>query len=169
MHRMTGPVVIDAPFQVLVRYHFQRCSDQGLCVLDDAVQLVLALKALRIDLVDILRTGRAGSEPAVCGHHLEPTNGGAVARRRGEHPRDFVACQLRSVDLPRRQLLQSALLLWARWRIDALIDRLTKIMGKPLIEFSRVTPRYRRHLCGEETHDDAILVGGPHRSVPPQE
>ena len=92
--RMTGAVVMGALLPGCLRYCRQCFVDQGLRVLDDAAQVVLALKALGIDLVDILGAGRAGGEPAVRGHHLQPADGRAVARRRGEHARDRLAGQL---------------------------------------------------------------------------
>src|SRR5262249_5131547 len=45
----------------------------------DRVQMLLALKALGVDLVDILGAGRAGGKPAVRRDDLQSANRGAIA------------------------------------------------------------------------------------------
>ena len=57
------------------------------CVLDDLLQVILALEALRVELVDVLGAGRAGREPAAVGRDLHAADGRVVARRLRQHRR----------------------------------------------------------------------------------
>src|SRR5262249_54883290 len=62
--------------------------------LEDAPQMILSLKALRIDLVDVFRPGRTSREPTALRNHLQTANAGAVARRLGEDALDSLPGQL---------------------------------------------------------------------------
>ncbi len=48
---------------------------------EDRVQVIDALEALGVDLVDVLGAGRARGEPAVLGHDLQPADRRPVAGR----------------------------------------------------------------------------------------
>ena len=63
--------------------------------------MIRSPEALRIDLVDILGPRRTRREPSALGHHLQPADGSAVARRVGEDGLDFFAGQLGEPDLLR--------------------------------------------------------------------
>ena len=46
---------------------------------DDRIQMRLALKAFRINLVNVFRAGRPGREPSAGRHHLKPTDRRAIS------------------------------------------------------------------------------------------
>src|SRR3989304_10566408 len=54
--------------------------DASLRLLDDAVQMLLSAKALRIDLVDVLSARWTRSEPSALGDHLHPADRSVVTR-----------------------------------------------------------------------------------------
>src|SRR2546428_496159 len=77
---------------------------------DNGVQVRLVLKTLCVDLVDVLRTGRPGCEPAASGHDFETADGGVVPRGAGQPGGDWLASQGRRLEGLRRQLLTPRLL-----------------------------------------------------------
>src|SRR4029078_10421685 len=58
---------------------------------DDGVQVAGILEALRVDLEDVLGTGRPRREPAVGRHDLDAAERGIVARRLREDRGDRLA------------------------------------------------------------------------------
>ena len=80
--------------------------------------MIFILKALRIDLVDVLGAGRPGREPTIIGHDLQPADRGAVTWGGGQFGCDPLAGERISGNRLRRQLLQPRLLIRRRWRID---------------------------------------------------
>src|SRR5262245_51266310 len=77
---------------------------------DDGVQVLLVLKTLRVDLVDMLRTGWPGCKPAAGSHDFEAADRGVVPRGTGQPGGDRLARQGRRLDGLRRQLGQPRLL-----------------------------------------------------------
>src|SRR5947208_15406487 len=89
----------------------------------DSFQVVLILKTLRIDLIDILGAGGSRDEPAVGSHYLEAADRCAVTWGRSQFGRDRLAGELRSCDHLGRQFFQSRLLFLRTWRIDTGVAR----------------------------------------------
>src|SRR4051812_3986335 len=87
----------------------------------DSLQVVLILKTLRIDLVDILGAGGSGGEPTIGSHYLKAADRRTVTWGRSQFGRDRLAGELRSCDHLGRQFFQSRLLFRRRWRIDACV------------------------------------------------
>src|SRR6266542_4696147 len=85
----------------------------------DCLHVLLVLEALRVDLVDVLRAGRASREPATGGHDLQAADRGVVARSTRQRGGDRLAGQLRLLNGRGRQLLQPRLLLGRRRGVDA--------------------------------------------------
>src|SRR5215469_13842958 len=54
-------------------------------------QMIFIFKALRIDLIDVLGTGRPGREPAIIGHDLQTADWGAVPRGGSQFSCDVLA------------------------------------------------------------------------------
>jgi len=77
----------------------QRGVDERSRLREDALQVLFAVEALRVQLVDILRAGGSRREPAVRGDHLEAADGGAVARRVHEHLLNGIAGELRGMNV----------------------------------------------------------------------
>ena len=59
----------------------------------DAAQMLLAAKALHIDLVNILRAGWTRCEPSILGDHLQTADGSAIAGRMAKYAQDLFAGQ----------------------------------------------------------------------------
>src|SRR5688500_2124143 len=135
----------------------------------DAAQVVGALEALRVKLVDVLGARGSGGEPTVLGHHLESADGRAIARRRRETRRDGLPRELRRAHALRCEPRQHALLLWRRGCVDALVRGGSEALGEGGVELARVAPRHGGDLGGEEAEDEPILVGAPRAPVAAQE
>ena len=87
----------------------------------------------------------------------------------GEHGSHRLAGQFCHREFFAGQRLQQILLCRRRRRVDPFVERHAEF-GRQLIEqLARVPPGSRRHLGGQESQNHAILVGGPHRAVAPQE
>src|SRR6516162_6020627 len=135
----------------------------------DGVQVRLVLEALRVDLVDVLRTRRARGEPAAAGYDLQAADRRVVARGASQLSRDRLAGKLRFADGLGRELFEPRLLLGCGRRIDARVVRRAQLRGQRTVVLARVLPGARRDLRGQEGHDRAVLVGGPYRAVSSEE
>src|SRR3569832_2191635 len=82
----------------------QCVADDGLGLDLDAMQMIRAKEAFRIDLVDLLGDGRSRRAPPVLGYLLEAAERRAVARRRGEEWLEGFAGQFGRLLLPLREL-----------------------------------------------------------------
>src|SRR5260370_14163383 len=82
---------------------FQSVAHDLLCLAHDGIKVGLVLEAFRIDLVNVLRSGGPGREPAADSHDLQTADRGIVARGAGELGRDRLAGQLPRLDSLRRQ------------------------------------------------------------------
>jgi hypothetical protein len=75
-------------------------TDDGLRFLEDTVQMIRSPVALRINLVDVFRSGRTRREPSTLGHDFQPADGFAVAGSLSEDCLNFFARQLGQLYLP---------------------------------------------------------------------
>src|SRR5882724_9213776 len=92
-----------------VVHHFPRLGDNG-------IQVSLILEALRVNFVDVLRTGRPGGKPTAGSHYFEATDRSIVGGSSGQFGYDGLPCQGRLPDGFGREFLKSRLLLECRWR-----------------------------------------------------
>src|SRR5215475_6464088 len=88
----------------------QGSSHHGLRFLHDGLEVSLALEALRVELVDVLRAGRSGGEPARVGDDLQSSDLLVVAGRARELCHDGLAAQVSCRHVLRRELAQEMLL-----------------------------------------------------------
>ena len=86
-------------------------------------EVVLAAERLRVQLGHVLRPRRAGGEPALRRHDLEPADRRVVAGRPGQLRDDRVAAQRRRGDGLRREPPQRGLELGRRRRVDPPVRR----------------------------------------------
>src|SRR4051795_2741017 len=147
----------------------ERGRDDVACLLLDPRQVLRALEALGVDLVDVLRAGRARGEPAALGDDLEAADRRAVAGRLREPLRDRVARQLRRGDVACRELAQLRLVLRGAGDVDARVRRLAVTGGQLAVALAGRLPGDREDLRGEQAEDEPVLVGGPHGAVRAQE
>src|SRR6185369_10139452 len=77
----------------------QSCIDDGLCFAQDRLQMRVVLEGLRINLVDVLGSGRTRGEPAACGDNFDAADRCVVARRAIEHTLDLLAGQFGALHL----------------------------------------------------------------------
>ncbi len=147
----------------------RRPGDQGPGLLLDSPQVVGPEEAFGVDLVDVLRAGRAGGEPAVRGDHLQPPDGGAVPGRDGEHLHDRLARQRIRRHLRRGQARQKLLLLPVRRRVDPFVRGRAELLRQLRVQLAGVAAGARRHLGRQKPEDQAVLVRAPCRAVHLQE
>src|SRR6266702_5218813 len=169
MMRQTPPVdrrARDAASGALRPKHLRQ---PGLSFLLNALQVVGATKTLRVDLVDILRAGRPRGEPAEIGFDLDAAEGLAVAGRLAERGADGIAREILEAELLGRDGFQDVLLRHRRRHIDARVMGHAELGGEIIEELTRIPAGLGHDLGGEQTEDDAVLVGGPHRAVAAQE
>src|SRR5439155_6769515 len=94
-----------------------RFRHDGFRLVDDALQVRLVAEAFRVDLVDVLRAGRTGREPAVLRDDLEAADVGAVSWRLRQLRRDLLPSERAGADCFGGELLQRGLLRRSRGRI----------------------------------------------------
>src|ERR1700689_981185 len=88
----------------------ERRVDDLLRLGDQPVQMGGVVKALGVDLVDVLGPGRPRREPAAARDHLHAADGGIVARRVGQNSIDGLAGEFRDPHLGRIELAEFAFL-----------------------------------------------------------
>src|SRR5918998_3751341 len=147
----------------------QRASDDPLRLVQDPLEPRLAVQALGVDLVDVLRTRRARREPAVLGDHLEAADRRPVPRRLGQHRADRLAGQPVARHLVGREPLEHVLLLRRGRHVGPPVDGLAEPLGELRVELAGVLAGRRLHLRREQARDEPILVGRPCRAVAAQE
>ena len=88
---------------ILIRtgFFFQGFNDNRLGFVQNATQMIRALKAFGINLVDVFGSGGTCRKPAALGHHFQTADGSAIARRVREQSQDFFTGQFRRLDLRR--------------------------------------------------------------------
>src|SRR3569832_1983508 len=145
----------------------QCVADDGLGLDLDAMQMIRAKEAFRIDLVDLLGAGRTRRETPVLGNHLEAADRRAVARRLGEEGQDGFAGQFGRLLLPRRELGKLLLLRRRRRRLDAIVDRRADLARQVAVEFAGIAPRAGSDLRRQQGRHLAVLVRCPVSAVLP--
>ncbi len=105
----------------------ERSADNGLCLFLDLAQVILAPKALGVNLVDLFCAGRASGEPAVLGDYFEAANGGVVARGVGQLGQNRLSGQFTGADLSGGKILQDLFLGATGRRIAALVHGAAKL------------------------------------------
>jgi hypothetical protein len=127
----------------------------------------LVLEALCIDFVDVLCAGGSGREPAVGSYDFQAPDWGVVARSASQLGSDGLSGQSRFLDGLRRQFLQPGFLLGRRWSVDARVVGRAELRGQFAVVLSRILARTGGDLRCQQVHDEAVLVGRPHRAVAP--
>ena len=127
--------------------------------------MIGALKALRVDLVDVLGARWPRREPAGVGLDLDAAERLIVAGRPGPDRADRIAGQFLDVELLRPQRFQRGLLLRRRRDVDALIERHAELCSQFGKQLAGIAAGVRDHLRRQQPHDEAVLVGGPGRAV----
>src|SRR6202163_3909976 len=130
-------------------------------------QMLLAYKAFRVDLVDILGSGRPCGKPSVFRHHLDAAERLIVAGSSIQRRAHRLAGKLLDGELLRRQRLQQILLRDRRARVDPVTERHAQFIGETIEQLTGVLFGPRGDLGGEQAENDAVLVGGPDRAIAP--
>ena len=89
---------------------------------NDRLQVVLAEKALCVDLEDVLRARRAGSEPSVVRDDLEAADLGAVSGSARQSGANGLPTEGARTDGFGRQFLEDRFLLGRGWRVDSRVN-----------------------------------------------
>src|SRR4051812_29454644 len=129
----------------------------------------LVVRALGVELVDVLRSGGPRREPAALRGYFQATDRGIVARCVRHSRRNFVARQSRSLHGFGRQLLQLLLLLDGGGCVDSRIEKFAEARCKAAVMLPGIFARARRYLSGQQGEYEAIFVSGPDRPIAPQE
>src|SRR6266436_565746 len=123
--------------------------NRGLGLLLDLSQMLLADKTFRVDLVDILGSGRPCGKPSVFRHHLDAAERLIVARSGIQCRADRLAGKLLHGELLRRQRLQQILLRDRRGRVDPLIEWHAQFIGETSEQLTGVLFGPRGDLGGQ--------------------
>src|SRR5208283_491866 len=129
--------------------------------------MINTLKAFRVDFVNLLGAGGTRGEPSIPGDLLQPPDGGAIAGRAGKGRNNFIAREIPGYDLISGELAEDLFLLGGRWRIDAFVDRGAELARQVVVRDARIAAGDRGYLRGEQSRNDAVLVGCPYRAVAP--
>src|SRR6476619_1944908 len=107
--------------------------DDGLRLGHDIGQVRRAAKALRVNLVHVLRSRRSCREPSAPRHDLE-TADRFIVRRRARQPRlDRLAGKAGRAHVLRRQLLEPRFLFGRRWSVDSRVVRSAEALFQFLV------------------------------------
>src|SRR5487761_103079 len=142
-----------------------RRIDDRLRFLHDALQVIGAAEALGVDLVDLFGARWPRGKPAAFRDHLDAADRRAIAWGGAEDTCDLFAGEFGRFDALRSECRELPLLLRRRRRLDPIVDRVAELARKLGIQRARVAPVTRGDLGGEQRRYDAILVGGPDRTV----
>src|SRR5581483_11039661 len=144
-------------------------AHDALRLLDDTFEVIGPAEALRVDLVDVFRAGRACGEPAARGNDLKAADRGIVSGRLRENLLDRLARELLGVHLLRGQLGEPLLLLGRRASLHAIEHRRTEGARKRPIDLAGITAGPSGDLRGEQGGRDAVLVRRPYPAITAQE
>src|SRR5437868_5848047 len=139
--------------------------DRGLRFALYPLQMILTAKAFGVNLVDVLGPRWPCRKPPHLGLDLDATEGLIVAWRPGSHHAHRVAGQFFDIELFRRNALQGILLFRRRRHIDPLIEGSAEFGGQVSEQLAGLASGLCHHLRREQAHDDAVLIGGPDRTV----
>ncbi|AAF09889.1 hypothetical protein DR_0304 [Deinococcus radiodurans R1 = ATCC 13939 = DSM 20539] len=136
---------------------------------EDLLQVLLAPEALAVDFVHVLGAAGPGGEPSVLGGDLEAADGRVVAGCAGQLGGDGVTRQRGRRDLFGREVRQDLFLLGVGGRVHPAVRRFAVAGGQVAQALGGRLARPGRHLGGEQTGNQTVLVGAPGAAVEPQE
>src|SRR5579862_5173751 len=110
----------------------------------------------------------ARCKPSALGNYLNSFKS-CPLRRLYQLFQNFVARKSLSVNVRFFYVLQTHFLLFSGRRVDSLIKHRLQFFLKSRIELPRVGLRGGANLGRQQSQNQAVLVGGPHFPVPPQE
>ena len=144
-------------------------ADDRLRLLEDAAQVIGAAKALGVDLVDLFRPRRTGSEPTGRVTTFTPSSAAPLPGAWLSIGGDRLAGQGFRTHLLGGQPLRICFWALRRRRIDPLERGIAELTRQVPIQIARIAAGARRHLRGQQTGDDAVLVGAPCSAIELQE
>src|SRR3984885_8216636 len=97
--------------------------------------------------------------------HFDAAYGSVIAWRMSELGGDGIAGEGGGGDVGCGEGFQAAFLGAGGGGVDAFVDWGAEFLGLGGVEFAGIAARAGGHFGGEETQDEAILVGGPNRAV----
>src|SRR5271165_2891620 len=107
----------------------ERTKNDLLSLTHDGGEVFGTFKTFRVELIDVLRPGRAGGEPTAHRDDLQAADRCIVARCACKLRRDCFAGEFGGSDSFRRKFLERILLLGRRWSIDAGVIRRAELGG----------------------------------------
>src|SRR5271170_4630140 len=139
--------------------------DQFLRLGLNAMQVIGAAKALRINLVNLFGARRTRREPSALRDDLDAADRRVVSGRNRQRLDDFLARELAIGQLIRRQLLQNFLLREGCGCVDSFVHRRTELLREVVVNLSGIAAHARGHLGRQQPKDEAVLVRRPHGAV----
>src|SRR5215469_1817991 len=133
----------------LPRKSRERVGDERLGLSLNALQVLAAAKALRVQLVDRFGARWPGCEPTVGGAHFETAERRTVARGTRELRLNWISGELSGTQIARSEAQQRGLLCAAGRRIDALVGRRAQLPGEILVQLRRIASGTRHDLGGQ--------------------
>src|SRR5450755_145723 len=156
----------DTSCEVRLRKHM---SNGIFSLLLDLFQVSFIPKTLGVNFVNILRAGWPCGKPSILGDHLDSAERDTVTRS-GGLPREYrFTRQFLHADLIRCNHLQQIFLLDRRGSVDSLIKGPAQFFREAVVGVAWIPFGSRGYFGGQQTENEPVLIGRPHRSVSTQE
>src|SRR5260221_4779100 len=129
------------------------------------MQVILTLKALGVNLVNLFGARRTRRKPSALRDHLDSTDSRSIAWCNSQSLENFLAREFARIQFFRRELFQNVFLRERRGRIDTFVRWLTERFRQVIVDRAGIAPFARGHLRSKQAEDETVLVGGPNGSV----
>src|SRR5258708_40233610 len=136
---------------------------------DQSVQMAGIVKALSVDLVNILGSRRPRGEPTAARGDLDAADGCIVAGRRSKDLIDRLAGELRDPHLLAVELAELFLLLRICRGVHAIGVHRGQFLSHGAVRLAGSPPGARRDLSRQQRRHQTVLVGRPDAAVEPAE
>src|SRR5262249_4554369 len=140
-----------------------------LSLVQDRVQVRLVLETLRIDLVNVLRSGRTRGKPAACRDNFQAADGSVISGSSRQLGSDRLSREARLLDVLAGQPFQSCLLLRRGSGVDASVVRRTESLRESVIVFGGILTSAGSHFGPQQIHDEAIFICRPNGAIATEE
>src|SRR5258708_4652284 len=119
------------------------------------MQVILTLKALGVNLVNLFGARRTRRKPSALRDHLDSTDCRPVAWGNSQSLENFLACEFARVEFFRRELFQNVFLRECRWSVDTFVRWLAEFLRQVIVHCTGVERFACGHLRGKQAEDES--------------